>query len=459
MLRLSMSNPCPRRRLAVMLALLLAGSACNSVLAQDEDARIRMLEARVAQLEALVHDLLHEHRPPVDVAEIEDMAAEVAEARTAEILTAHHEEEDEVARRHCYKFGGYVKLDALYSDFGAGAVAGDSAGRDFYLPTAIPVGPGAAAGESYLDLHAQSSRLNFSSTHILDNDQRLGSFVEIDFMMSDTGDERVSNSFQPRLRHAFLTYEAWLFGQTWTTFQNVAALPETLDFIGPAESTIFIRQPLARYTRGPWQFALENPETTLTPYGGGPRVVTDDSRAPDVVARYNGDGEWGGFTVAAILRQLRYEHAAAGIDDSASAWGISLSGVLKAGARDDLRWMLSSGRGLGRYIGLNTADDAVLDVHGQLQAIDSTGLFGAYRHYWNDRWRSSLALGFLWVDNDADLTGLGVTREARSLHLNLIYSPQPQLDLGVEFIYADRAIESGADGDLQRLQFSAKYAY
>jgi hypothetical protein len=456
MKRLSKSVPWPR----LCLTLLLAGGACDGAVAQDEDARIRLLEARVAQLEALVHDLLHEHRPPIDVAEIEDMAEEAAEARTAAILTAHHEEEDEMARRHSYKFGGFVKLDALYSDFGAGAVPGDSIGRDFYLPAAIPVGPpDGAAGETYLDLHAQSSRINFSSTHILDDNRHLGSFVEIDFMLSDAGDERVSNSFQPRLRHAFLTYEQWLFGQTWTTFQNVPALPETLDFIGPTESTIFIRQPQARYTHGPWQFALENPETTLTPYGGGARITADDSRLPDLVARYNGGGERGSFTVAALLRQLRYEHAAAGIGDAASAYGISLSGLLKTGTRDDVRWMLSSGRGLGRYIGLNTADDAVLDAGGQLQVIDSTGLFGAYRHYWNDRWRSNLLLGFLWVDNDPDLTGPAATREARSLHLNLIWSPQPQLDLGAEFIYADRETEGGEDGDLTRLQLSAKYAY
>lgn len=455
MKRLSKNGPWPR----MCLVLMLAGLASGPAPAQDEDARIRLLEARVAQLEALVHDLLHEHRPPIDVAEIEDMAEEVAEARTTEILTAHHEEEDEMARRHSYKFGGYVKLDALWSEFGAGAVPGNSAGRDYYLPASIPVGPDSAAGQSYLDLHAQSSRLNFSSTHILDNGLRLGSFVEIDFMHSDAGDERVSNSFQPRLRHAFLTYENWLFGQTWATFQNVSTLPETLDFIGPAESTIFVRQPQARYTRGSWQFALENPETTITPHGGGDRIVADASRTPDLVARYNGGGERASFTVAALLRQLRYESAAAGIDDSTGGYGVSLSGVVKTGARDDFRWMLSSGRGLGRYIGLNTADGAVLDAGGRLQAIDSTGLFGAYRHYWSDRWRSNLALGWLWVDNDPALTGPAATRDARSLHLNLIYSPQPQLDLGVEFIYADRETEGGAEGDLQRLQFSAKYAY
>jgi hypothetical protein len=52
-----------------------------------------------------------------------------------------------------------------------------------------------------------------------------------------------------------------------------------------------------------------------------------------------------------------------------------------------------------------------------------------------------------------------VTSDAKSLHLNLIYSPVPKMDFGVELLYAEREVESGDDGDLTRLQFSAKYAY
>ena len=102
---------------------------------------------------------------------------------------------------------------------------------------------------------------------------------------------------------------------------------------------------------------------------------------------------------------------------------------------------------------------AVLDADGNLEAIDSSGIFGSYRHFWNNKWRSNLTLGYLWVDNDTNLTGMGVTKNARSVHVNLIYNPVPRLDFGVEFMYADREVESGADGDLTRLQFSAKFAY
>ena len=92
----------------------------------------------------------------------------------------------------------------------------------------------------------------------------------------------MSNSFVPCIRQAYLTYDKLTFGQTWTTFQNVAALPERVDFIGPTEGTVFIRQPLIRYTNGNFQVALENPETTVQL--GSTSFEADDDKLPDLVS-------------------------------------------------------------------------------------------------------------------------------------------------------------------------------
>jgi hypothetical protein len=438
--------------LSLSIALALAASSGN-VFADGD--RVEELEARVAELEALVQQLVNRPAPApgATAAEVDARAEAIAEEKVNAMLAEHKAVEAEKEHKHSFKFGGYVKADTIYSDYGDGSSSG--AGRDFYIPGTIPVG---GVGESYLDLHAKESRINFRSNHVLDNGAKLGSFVEMDFLLSGQGDERVSNSFAPRLRHAFLTYNNWLFGQTWMTFFNVGALPENLDFVGPAESTLFGRQTMIRYTNGPWQFAIENPETTITPYGGGARIIADDNRVPDLVGRYNMTGDWGSFTVAAIARQLRYENSAAGISDSTSSYGVSLSGKFGFANGDDFRWMATMGKGMGRYFGLNLANGAVLDANGNLEAIDSWGAFGSYRHIWNSQWRSNFTLGYAEVDNDVALTGSGVTSDASSVHVNLIYSPQPKLDFGFEVMYANREIESGADG-VTRFQFSAKYAY
>jgi hypothetical protein len=448
----------------VLLSLSVAAAlGCSASTAFADGDRVEALEARIAELEAMVHQLLSNQQAAAQApssAQLEQTAEAAAEEKVNEMIAAHHAEEEAKAKKHSYKFGGYVKADVIYSDFSGGPVTG--IGRDFYIAGTVPVSNASEfedVGESYLDLHARESRINFKSAHNLDNGAKMTTMIEFDFLATNDGNERVSNSYSPRMRHAFFTYNKWLFGQTWMTFFNVGALPENLDFVGPAESTIFGRQTMVRYTNGPWQFAAENPETTITPYGGGGRIVADDSRVPDLVGRYNMKGDWGSFTVAAIARELRYENASAGIKDSTSSYGISLSGKFKVGDRDDFRWMASTGKGLGRYMGLNTANGAVLDADGNLQAIDSYGIFGSYRHFWNEKWRSNLTLGYLKVDNEVELTGTGVTKKAQSLHVNLIYSPQPKLDFGVEFMYADREVESGADGDLTRVQFSGKYAF
>lgn len=447
--------------LSLSIAAVIGCSWSGSVFADGDN--VEALENRITELEALVHKLLQNQQAPaapaeqVDTAALEAKAEEAAEAKVTAMLSEHEAAEAEKVHKHSFKFGGFVKLDTIFSNYTEGPSSG--AGRDFYIPGTIPVGDGNQDGESYLDFHAKESRINFRSTHLLDNGAKLGTFIEMDFMLSSQGNERVSNSFAPRLRHAFLTYNNWLFGQTWMTFFNVGALPENLDFVGPAESTIFGRQAMIRYTNGPWQIALENPESTITPYGGGGRIVADDNKTPDLVFRYNLKGESSSFTVAALLRQLRYEDQAAGISDKEDSYGLSVSGKFVFANRDDFRWMASGGKGLGRYIGLNTANGAVLDEDHNLNGISSWGAFASYRHFWSEKWRSNLTFGYLAVDNDTALTGMNVTKSASSMHINLLYSPVPKLDFGIEYLRADREIESGNEGALNRLQFSAKYAF
>ena len=63
------------------------------------------------------------------------------------------------------------------------------------------------------------------------------------------------------------------------------------------------------------------------------------------------------------------------------------------------------------------------------------------------------------IDNDAALTGTGVTQRVSSIQANLLYSPVPKVTFGVGILDATRELYSGAEGDLTRLIFTAKYAF
>ena len=353
-------------------------------------------------------------------------------------------------------YGGYVKLDAMWSDYSSGVPDGTSIGRDFYVPSTTPVGPDVDS-DAVFDMHARQSRFNFGTATKLDNGKTVNTKIEIDFLASAPGgNERVTNAYAPRIRQAFITYDGWLFGQAWSNFQNVGALPETLDFVGPAEGTVFARQSQIRYSTGNWSFSVENPESTITTQGGA-RVATDDASLPDFTARYAHKADWGELVFTGLARQLTYKKN--GVDADETSFGISASGKVNFG-QNNLKFMLTQGSGLGRYVGLNVAHGAVLNGD-ELDAIDSTSGFIGYQQHWNSQWRSTFLYSFFSADNNTDLLAISgdPTKTSQSYSANILYSPVKKLTFGVELKHAERELESGADGDMDRLQFSAKYVF
>lgn len=354
------------------------------------------------------------------------------------------------------KFSGYIKADATFSSYSAGTLGPQSLGRDFYVPNLTPVGGNKES--SQFDAHVKQTRFLFTTNTKTEEGDSITGVIEFDFLVTPAGNERVSNSYVPRVRHAFIKYKEWTIGQTWSTFQDVSILPESLDFLGVADGIIFARQALVRYTKGAWDFALENPETTITPFGGGAIIVADDGAMPDAVVKYTQKFDWGHVSAAGIIRQLNYQIGDA-IDDSASSMGVSITSKIKVGDTDDVRLSFVTGSGLGRYVAVNAVNDAVLDANGKLKTIDSTAFAASYRHVWNSKMRSSFTYSMLSVDNDVALIGNTATQSTSSLSANILYSPIQKITVGAEIRQATRELESGTDGDMTRLQFSVKYAF
>ena len=356
-----------------------------------------------------------------------------------------------------FSFGGFIKLDALYSMYSDGDRATASIGDDFYIPSTVPIGGN--SGEKF-DMHAKQTRFNVKGVSNTDAGQVTG-FLEIDFQLSSQGDERISNSYSPRVRHAFLNWDysndaSFLAGQTWTTFFNVAALPNTVDFVGPA-GTVFQRQAMLRWSKtlaagNRIHIGVENPSTGL--YGANGAGDIDSSNLPDITARYDIASGDASYSLAAVGRELRYKNNALNVDESAVGFGLSGSAVWTFGA-DDLKLMLNYGN-LGRYMGLQSYRDGFIDTDGSIELADQAGGFIAYKHAWNSQWRSSLVLSASVSDNPG-WADPGTPKAYQSMHVNLIYSPTKKLNFGGEIIYGDKELESGAKGDMTRLQFMAMY--
>ncbi|KPD21691.1 DcaP family trimeric outer membrane transporter [Idiomarina abyssalis] len=355
-------------------------------------------------------------------------------------------------------FGGFVKLDMMVSDYTDGqAPSSGSIARQQYIPSLTPVG--GEGDDMVTDFHARQSRFFLTTDTELDNGETLTGHIEMDFMLTPDGDQRISNSYNPRLRHAFLKYGKWTFGQTWSNFQDLNILAESVDFIGITDGIIFVRQAQIRYTSGGFSASIENPETTVTPVGGG-RIISSDGFAPDVTFKYTGKTDNLTWQASALLRQLTYDVSQTGDDETTFGYGVSFGAKYTFGM-DDIRASVTTGSGLGRYLGLNTWNGAYIDSNGELEAIDSTGVSFAYRHFWSEKLRSNVVYSRGWADNDGEVLALAgdMTEYTQRLAFNLMYSPASNLTFGAEISKANRETEASVDGDLNRLQLMAMYKF
>jgi len=353
-----------------------------------------------------------------------------------------------------FSLGGYAKMDAIYSRFYNGEVSDISPMRDFYFPGLIPVGQETLF--EYTDFHVKESRFNFDLRSEVEG-HKIRGFMEMDFMLSGVGNEKVSNSFNPRLRHFFFEYDNILVGQTWSTFMAVI-LPEGLDFIGVPEGMVFIRQPQIRLTLGSWQFALENPTTTVTSYQSITSRLRSSGGTPDLVIRKNLKGDWGTLSGSAIARTLSLVDTA-GVKKREPGFGFSLGGKLFLGKKNDIRFMTTAGSGLGRYVGLNFVSSSVLCEQNDIHAIKTLNGYLALRHQWSQKLRSNVSVAGFFADHESTWTGSDVNKSVLSGSANLLYNPIPNVMFGIEWMHAVRELQSGEKGSFERIQISGKYSF
>ncbi|REL28258.1 hypothetical protein DXX93_17915 [Thalassotalea euphylliae] len=333
--------------------------------------------------------------------------------------------------------GGYAKVDVRH-------VEGDIAYQDYWIanyPAGRPI------ETSHTGFNVKESRVNLKVQH-----GEVTGFVEMDFY-GGGGNEVVSNSSNPRLRHYFIKYKNWMVGQNWTTFMPLHALPETLDFGGPHVGEVFARQTQVRYTHGSWQFAIENPETNgdgdvgaaANGVGVTGQQADQDESTPDFVARYNHKADWGMLSAGALVRKIDQ----GGLDETGVAFNIA--GKINTFGKDDIRFQVSAGEA-GRYVAAGLTSDIVVDPSDDRQKVESTTAFTlAYRHFWSEGMRSTVFYGGAKTDE--------LERERSHWGINLMTSVSANLDVGGEFgNYAidDKGIEAI---DSNYLQFSAIYKF
>jgi hypothetical protein len=336
------------------------------------------------------------------------------------------------------KIYGYVQFDTTLDFSGRGADYEDNDWATF-LPN-VPDDKSAYAKRAKPQLYftARTSRFGIQ-TNTPSAMGNIGVKLEGDFNAPNGfQSETFTNSVMFRLRHAYGTVGNLLIGQTWTTFLDFGAAPDTVDFNGPGTLAL-VRNPMIRYTI-PFgdgmglALAAENRR--------GPQFSYTDTRfqtIPDLHANFSWNGAMGSFSARVVTQRLNNTVGSQDVSaKSAQAIGFGLSGSLKVGG-DTVQAQFAGGPGIGRYL-LNAAATPFVDHNaaGDAKLWSVYGGHAAYTHIWTPEFRSTLC-GAYTVVQDPKIDGVVATNSTQKDYIqafgNLFWTFAKTAEFGIEYAY------------------------
>lgn len=364
---------------------------------------------------------------------------------------------------------GTIQADIIHDFNAVGMSPGGSLPREF-ITANIPVGGPA---------RDTTGRTGFSP-----NQSILSAWAETDTPWGPLRVYADVNLFGSATETEFQLHKAygqwgWLkAGLDYTLWLNQAAIPNTLDFEGPGII------PIVRFTQAALKIPLppvaekqeifftvgvEDAPGELTLPSGTSAVSTD--QFPSVIGKLSYEPDWGRLELGALYRRLKAEGPE--YDETVNGWGISASGSIDTWNNDSLILGGLYGNAVGAYIqdtsGLDLDAAPESDLDSSLKAIPAFGVWAAYQHWWLKSLRSTATYGFVRLDSDFDLwpqpAGTGTYRQTQYVSANLVWSPWPPIDVGLEYLYGrrtvtdDTAVDGSTAGHDHRLQFTMRWNF
>lgn len=314
--------------------------------------------------------------------------------------------------------------------------------------------PGRDDRDGSMSLDGTLSRM-FVDGRIKVGDSQLRGYLEYDFNNGNSG------AMSVQLRHAYGTWTlpegTLLVGHTWSSFMDLAILPEGL--MEPTVSgVIFSRQAQMRWTQAfaenfKYLVALEDPSSSdindITNVSVGSKGKT---ALPDFVMGFDYDpSKRAHVGLRGMVRQLKYDTPGAG-GDSRTAWGVSLTGRTSFLEKDRVQYSAVYGKGLGRYLlGIQAGAGSVLDpVDNSIDLRTNYGGMVSYQHYWTEALRSTAMVGYA---RSKPLGGqpANTFESSRYFSINLMQKVRPSITVGIEYAYGKNDYTSGLGYDNHRI--------
>jgi hypothetical protein len=365
------------------------------------------------------------------------------------------------------KFYGFVRLDGIFDFNPIGST-------DDFVTSSIPIPQGRGQNA---DLNPRYSRLGFMTyTPTPINDWTVQTKLEMDFFNGNTSG--AFGSYPIRLRFAYLDWGYFRVGNDASVFMDYDVFPNVLDYEGPP-GMVLMRQALFRITvplgdQVHWAMAVEQPFSDITPSEGGKNIQD----LPDFTTHIRYDAGLGHVQLSGVMRKITNQPSI-GTDQNLFGWGLNLTGDFHPWAylngvnpaskanpngleRSRFLGQYAAGFGINRYIqdvnGLGL--DAAAGPGGMFRLIQAAGWFGAYEHWWTEKWSTTLVYGESRSFIPGSLALPGDTYKAAQYGgMNLVWVPLPSMMIGAEYLYGSRTNLNGEAGFAHRIQVAWQYNF
>ena len=267
-----------------------------------------------------------------------------------------------------------------------------------------------------------------------------------------------------RLQQAYISWNNFSVGRTYSFFMDLEAGPMTVDLQGPntqisrTHNLIGYTLPLGQH----WTIAaaLEAPHTIGKSYQKY-NVSSDYNQFPDFAAHLKYRGDKGHIQGGLILRQVSYwasntgfSVASDGVTKYVSGYGFSLSGNFTPSSKLTFSAQGIWGKGISYYIqdlaglGLSLGMEDALDGQGYptLQPLAVSGGYASVSYKWTDSIRSSAVYGICRLD-DGGLYAADPFKRSDYLAANIFYYFSANCFFGMEYLYGRKFIYASEDED------------
>ena len=408
------------KSLAATVSVLMLSTVANAATAEQK--QIQQLRQEVETLKSLI-----QQQQQVQL----QHAAQIQQVKAAPATTSLKSKAGADVSLY-----GFVRADANYIIDGADA--------DFSNIAKVGTDPDVKSVRDKLRSTVKTTRLGLDFKSNVEGAD-VGGKVEVDFAGTNDG---------VRIRHAYLTYNNWLVGQTTSNFLGGYS-PEMIDFTTNV-GTGTTRLPQVRYTT-----SLAPKTKLIFSAEQGKSAGIKDTKtkyvAPVLTAKITQGFDGGSASARAFVEHYKDDVVS---DDKV---GFGVAGGVTYNPIDVLQLVadVSYVKGNSNYlIGSNSAYSIVNGSIAQNEAI-AANVGATYKI--TPKLRSTLGYGTIIADDDTKFAKAVVNKDQNEklsqAWINFIYSPVKPIDLGVEYVKGDRKTFAGDKYNDDRVGFMAKYNF